>query len=642
VNVNVRFRRPKLDDSVHLIFPAGLILILLLTGLTLFIRIGSLPAGFLDAEAANGLLAREASGHGGALLSQAGSRSPLLAGLIALIGRPLGFDVLTARLGAALAGMGTALFTALWLRRVFGPVWGVIGGLILAGSFWFILFSRVALSPIAGALALSLLLWCLAEGLALGPRPEALIWYGGAGVAAGIGYLSDPTMRILPALLLIALASAALEHGVMMRHQEIVGLLLALLVGLVVAGPFIRHNVDTPTLLSFWTPTPGLAGTHVTTVHEALRNYGLALARLGWPVPASLGLNLPDVSLFGPFVLPWAIVGLAVALRHLRLRLVATALICGAVLFIPAAAITPVHPGRLLTLLPLLVALPVVGIRFLYQQAPSLRYRAALVALVAVMLAGNAGWSSWRYFHDWAGEPQTAIAFSAGTRDALDASASLPGTDTVYFSRGSYDDLQDYLAPNPTTGEHERIDFEGGEMLPIPVEGTGYLVSPDASPVAPPLLQAVGLSPLAELSRDGYDVYRIDQRARDQFPLSVPTDTFSDGTRFLGHQLSVGTGNTLQVVLAWEVPGDGQAHTIRVRLRPVDGAGRDQVVDVSFPGGLLDEPYVLLRLVTLQAPAPGTSADLSVALLDAGGKALAADGLDPDNYLFLNRYTFSR
>ena len=116
-----------------LIFPAAVGVILLLTGAALIYRLGSLPLGLLDAEAANGLLARDASGHGGAVLAHPGSRSALLAGLIALIGRPLGFDILSARLGAVLAGLGTILFTSLWLRRVFGSIWGIAGGLMLAG-----------------------------------------------------------------------------------------------------------------------------------------------------------------------------------------------------------------------------------------------------------------------------------------------------------------------------------------------------------------------------------------------------------------------------------------------------------------------------------------------------------------------------
>ena len=640
--MNVRFRRPKLDNVNHLIFPAGLVLILLLTGITLLIRLGSLPPGFLDAEAANGLLARAANGHGSALFADTGTRSPLLAGLIALIGRPLGFDIFSARLGAALAGIGTAVFTALWLRRAFGPVWGIVGGLILAGSFWFILFSRIALSPIAGALALSLLLWCLSEALERGVRTDAFIWYAGAGVAAGIGYISDPTMRIVPALLLILLISATHEHGVVIRHNEFAGLLLTILVGLVVAAPFIRHTLATPALLSFWTPTPGLPGISVTQWDGALRAYGLALAKLGWPVHASLGLNLPNSALLGPFVLPPAVVGLGVALRHLRNRLVTTTLLCGAVLLVPSAAITPVHPGRLLTLLPLLVALPVVGSRFLYRHAPSTRYRVAIVVLLVIMLAGNAGWSTWGYFNDWTGKPQTALAFSASVSDSLRFISTIPGDEPVLYSTVGYDNLRHYIAPTGMSGTHQRIDFNGAEMLPIPVNGSGYLVAPPATPVDPTLLQIANLTRLREMSSDQYGVYRVDQRARDQLPLSIPTTTFSDGIRFLGHQLSATTNDKLAVVIAWELPGDGIAHTLRVRLRPTDTVGQTQIVNVTLPGDLLDQPYDLLRLVTLNAVAPGTSADLSVSLLDANGKQLTAPGVDTDNYLFLNRYTFSR
>ncbi len=512
---------------------------------------------------------------------------------------------------------------------------------MLAGSFWLILFSRLALSPVAGALALAFLLWCLSEALERGARLDAFIWYGLAGMGAGLGYISDSTARILPAILLIALVSAAFEHRASLRHHEVVGLLFALLVGLAVAGPFIRHTLDTPTLLSFWTPTPGLPGTHLSSWQEAPRAFGSALARLGWPLSGALGLNLPDVALFGPFILPWAIVGLGVLVINLRRRLVTTLAVAGFVLLASAAAITPVHPGRLLTILPLLIALPVAGCRFLYQQSPSARYRMALIGLIVLMLAGNAGWSSWRYFGDWAGSDATALALSVSVSDSLSAVASLPGDDPVFYSAAGYDELRHYLAPTASSGTHRRIDFDGGEMLPFPAEGSGYVVAPAAVPVAPSLLQAAGLSRLDELSTDGYDVYRLDQRARDQLPLSIPTTTFSGNVRFLGHQLAPSDDGQLNVVVAWELPGDGSAHTLRVRLRPVDGAGETQIVDVTLPGDLLDHPYDLLRLVRLTAPATGTSADLSIALLDADGHPLTAPGVDSDNYLFLNRYTFS-
>jgi hypothetical protein len=147
---------------------------------------------------------------------------------------------------------------------------------------------------------------------------------------------------------------------------------------------------------------------------------------------------------------------------------------------------------------------------------------------------------------------------------------------------------------------------------------------------------------LPELSGTNYQIYRVDQRARDELPLAIPTTPFSDGTIFLGHQLTATADGKLSVVLAWQLPENANAHSLRLRLRPIDGSGPTQTVDASLPGNLLAQPYDLLRLVHLNAPANGVSADLSVQLLDAQGHPLTTSGLDPDGYLFLNRYTFNR
>jgi 4-amino-4-deoxy-L-arabinose transferase-like glycosyltransferase len=621
-----------------------MLVILLLAAVTFLYRLGSLPAGFLDAEAANGLLARAASGHGNLLFAETGGRSPLLAALIEVAGRPFSFDVLTARLGAALAGIGTALFSALWLRRVFGPIWGVAGGLIVAGSFWLLLFSRVALSPVSGAFALAVLLWLLVEARARGGRTEALVWYAAAGVFGGLGFLSSPVLRILPILLLLALGLAAWEQRRNLWQSEVIGLFVALLALLVTMGPFVRHAFDTPSLLGYWTPTAGLPGSTISTPGQLLRGYGLALARLGWPWHGALGLNLPHEPLLGPFVLPWALVGLVVALRNWRSRLVRTALIWGLLLLLPAASITTVHPGRLLDLLPLLVALPVAGMRFAAERAITRRARIGLVALVLLMLTGNAAWSNWRYFHDWVHADATAQAFSASVRDSLQAAGQLPGDEPVLYSTSGHDDLIGYLDPrDPESNEPQhRVDFDGGKFLPVPTAGAGYLIVPTATPVDPALLGVLGTKPLPELSTAEYQVYRVDQRARDQLPLAIPTTPFADGTVFLGHQLTATADGRLTIVLAWQLPKNHQLHSLRIRLRPVDKAGPTQTIDASLPGNLFEQSYNLLRIVHLDAPANGISADLSVQLLDASGRPLTAPGLDPDGFLFLNRYTFNR
>jgi 4-amino-4-deoxy-L-arabinose transferase-like glycosyltransferase len=621
-----------------------MLVILLLAAATFLYRLGSLPAGFLDAEAANGLLARAASGHGSLLFADAGSRSPVLAALIELAGRPFGFDVLTARLGAAIAGMGTALLSALWLRRFFGPGWGVAGGLIVAGSFWLLVFSRVALSPVSGAFAFAALLCLLVEARARGGRNAALVWYAAAGVAAGLGVMSSPVLRILPLLLLVALGLAAWEQRRNLRQSEVIGLFVTLLAASITIGPFVRHAFDTPSLLGFWTPTADLPGATISSPDQLLRGYGLALARLVWPWPGALGLNLPHEPLLGPFVLPWSLIGLVVAARNWRNRLVQTALVWGLLLLLPAATITTVHPGRLLDLLPLLVALPVAGMRFVADRAGTRVTRIGVITLVILMLAGNAAWSNWRYFHDWVRADATSQAISASVPDSLHAAAQLPGDEPVLYSNSGHDDLVRYLDPrDPASNkQRRRFDFDGGHFLPIPAAGAGYLVAPQTTPVDPALLAFLGTKPLPELSGTNYQIYRVDQRARDELPLAIPTTPFSDGTIFLGHQLTATADGKLSIVLAWQLPENANAHSLRLRLRPVAGSGPTQTVDASLPGNLLAQPYDLLRLVHLNAPANGVSADLSVQLLDAQGHPLTTSGLDPDGYLFLNRYTFNR
>jgi hypothetical protein len=178
-------------------------------------------------------------------------------------------------------------------------------------------------------------------------------------------------------------------------------------------------------------------------------------------------------------------------------------------------------------------------------------------------------------------------------------------------------------------------------LLPIPQSAAGYLVVPNATPVDPTLLQFFGTSVLPELDGPGFRVYRVDQRARDQLPLAIPTTPFADGTVFLGQQLTATAAGCLAVVLAWQLPFDDTVRSMRVRLRLVDGNGPTQIVDVPLPANLLDQPYDLLRLVTFNAPTSDVSADLSVELLGAEGNPIIGPGLDTDNFLFLNRYSFS-
>lgn len=601
---------------------------------TCLYRLADLPAGLLQAEAAHGLLARAATEDGPSLLNAAGDYSLVLSASIALAGRPLGFDIEAVRLGAALAATGTVILTSLWLRHVFGPGWGLVGGLIVAGSFWPLLFGRLALSPIAGAMMLAALLACLWEAIGRDGRTGNR-WYVAAGVVAWLGFVADPALRILPLLLFVACAVQVwnlrrltgrwwASPPPLWRTLAVFAILLS-----------VSLDPNETAHLWFWSPTPGLATSTVGNLANAMRGYGAALWRLVWFGSESRELNLPADPLFNLAIVAWAMPGLIVALRRIREPVIMAGLLWGALLLVPAAVLEPVHPGRLLPTMPLLVALPVAG---MYATVRTVQHTAMAPLVVPVLIiltvGGNLIWSSWHYFANWAEEQSTVAVMNADVVDALSAIDTLPATDMILFSTYDQPEILSYLQPEPS----RRQDFDGREALPIPLKQDGYLVMPQTTAVDPALLLV--FERVEPQQAGGVSIYRIDDRAREALPLSVPTTSFGQQLRFLGHVLEP-RRQELAVVVAFSLPGGGSAHRLSVQLRPVESAEPAQEVEVILPGELLNGPHVLLRLVSLEAPAPGTAADLLIRLQDAQGNLLSSSGLDPQGYLFLNRYTFS-
>lgn len=622
----------------------GLGLVVLVAALTRLLWLSHLPPGLLEAAAANGLLARDATGRGLALVRDVGDRSPLLAGLIALAGRLIGFGPLTPLLGSALAGIATAALTALWLRRPFGALWGVVGGLIVAGGFWPLLFDRTGLSPAAGAAALAALLWLLQEAIDR-PGPDALGWYALAGLAAGIGFSADPPLGIMPLLLVVAVAAVLWESrlGSPAASAATGGLVLTVLAALLTTMPFVVSQLRDPAHLAFWRATPGLPGHAAADAAQVLRDYGLSLVRLVWQGRTDPTLNLPGDPLLGWALAPWTLLGLALALRRARCPRVAAGLAWGALLLVPAALSDPGHPGRLLAALPLLVALPVAGMRAAANWSRRTRLVVPAAVLIVATLLGNAAWSGWRYFAVWAPSTATAAAFAAGETDSLLALTSLPPDQPVFYSTYGRPDLVRYLGPESPP----RVDFDGRYVLPLPVDEDAWLVLPRDTPVDPALLAVFNGLPPVTIATDAagherYRIYRIDQRVRARLPFGVPTTPYTDGTVFAGDRVIPVSANRVAVVLTWRLPAGAPAHRLRVRFRATGGAGAPAEAEIALPANTSSFPIDLLTLAALAPPVTGSPVDLSIALLDTSGHALTAPGVDDAGYLLVDRFQFQR
>ncbi|HUZ02083.1 MAG TPA: hypothetical protein VMU89_17185 [Thermomicrobiaceae bacterium] len=645
--MNVRAARAVQSPLARrLAYPAGLVVLLVLAAGSRLLRLDRLPTGLPDAAAANGVLARAIAGQGAAGPIVIGDRSLPLAALVALVGRVAGFGADAPGLGTALAGIASALLVGLWLRRAVGPAWGIAGGLALAGSFWPLLFDRIGLSPAMGAAALAALLCCLAEARVRPPQ-AALPWYALAGVAAAIGFAADATLRVMPALLVVVLIAAAWEarvpgRGARSTRGDLAGPTLMLVVALLAGLPFVLARWSDPALLAFWGVTPGTGGHLPAGALDALGGFGAALARLVWPGAVDPALNLPGDPLFAPWLAPWALLGLAVALRQLRRTEVAAALVWGLLLLVPAALSQPVGPARLVPALPLLIALPVLGMAAVVGRVRCWRGGASVaVALVVLTLIGNGAWTGWRYVGVWAPSPATADALGASVVEALQAVDRLPAGDPVEFSIVGHAGVVDYLGADQPT----RQDFDGSRVLPVPSDGDGWLVVPQATPVDPALLQLLNGIPPYAIGRDAsgrerYRVYRLDSRVRGRVPFSVPTTQFADGALFEGVQVYPGGKGSAAVVTAWQIPAGAGPPRVRVRLG-LSGT-RGTIAETTLPPTAPGRPTYLLALSVVTVPGTSDPVDLGVSLLDASGRPVAAPGLGTDGYLSAGTYRFSR
>lgn len=634
---------PIKDDRLpRLGFSAGMLLLLAAAGALRVVWLGDLPPGLPGAAAEHGLLARALveSGIPGAL-RDADAASVPLAALIAMAGRLTGFDVATPALGAALAGTATVGFTALWLRRAVGPVGGLAGGALLAGSFWSLLFGRLGLSPAVGAAGLAALLWLLLEAIRR-PLRLALPWYVLAGLAAAVAFAADPVLRVVPALLLVALGAALWRARRSESDRDVAwGLAISLLVATLAALPVVAGGGGAAGRLGFWSPTPGLPGDTVSGITETIHGYGSALSRIVWPGAPDTALNLPDAPLFDLWLVPWVLVGSVVAVRRVRRPLATVGLVWGALLLLPAALVDPDHPGRLLPALPLLTLLPVLGMRVAVERAHGRWRRVVMTGAAVATIAATVITGAWRYFAGWAADPATGWALDAGVVASLAAIRDLPPDGMVVYSTYGRDAVVRYLS-----GDAPRVDVDGRHLLLLPGDPAtgvrrGWLVVPAATPVDPHLMEIFAEIPPVEVAHapDGaelYRVYRIDERLGQHIPLSVPTIPWGDGIVFQGFRLTPLEGGRVTLVFAWALPAGSAAHTAAVQL-----AGESiSEARLALPATAPDQPMIALAMATLDIPGTSEPLDLRLALLDADGRPNAVPGADADGFLLLERYRF--
>jgi 4-amino-4-deoxy-L-arabinose transferase-like glycosyltransferase len=599
-----------------------------------------LPGGLADTEAAHGVLARQANDFGHRwLIDGAGELSSVLAAVIALVGAIRGFDPETPRIAAAVLGAASVLLTGLWIRREMGPIWGIAAATVLAGSFWHILFSRLALGPIVGVFALSALLWCLSEASHRSGRP-ALPWYALTGALTGLAFLSTPALRLLPvALIGIAVMSIyrwrAGDETVQPRNWIVALTAMLPVASLLVLGE--RQGIRT---LTPWEPTPGLPDAEraapLTITGELIATFrGLVL-----PGDAERGMNLPPDAYLSIVVIPWAVfgvLGLIAASNDDTLRDRFLAAGAGVIaILIGVSAVDAGHPGQLVILSPLLAGLTVYGFRAVLRWARLRTMRIALAALVATGIAGNAVWSADRYT-TWAETLETRTALNAGTVAALQAANRLGDGDPVFVSAAPSGELLSYVISTV-----ERYLVDGSSYVMFPESSGGYAVGSSDLPWHNHLEDLLAAAPPITLAREELNVsaFRLDDRIRQELPFTVPTVAYADDSVFQGHVLHVESEDRATLLLAWNLPANHQARFADLRLHPVDRQIEPAEVTATLRANPLDGRVYQVVVVEIAIPALGEATDLEIRLRGPDGNVIPTSNVDPDGYLFLNRYVF--
>src|SRR5882724_4139238 len=180
-----------------------LILILALAIVLRLYALGSIPHGFTNDEAQDGLSGRQAIEQGlRVFYPENNGREGLYINLTTPFLLLLGNTVFAIRLPSAIFGILTVWLTYLLGKRLFSRRVGLLGALFVATSTWHLFNSRLTSRANAAPMFLALTLYLMfltADRIRAG-RPylaSALL----AGVAYGLGFHTYTSFRLTPALI---------------------------------------------------------------------------------------------------------------------------------------------------------------------------------------------------------------------------------------------------------------------------------------------------------------------------------------------------------------------------------------------------------------------------------------------------------
>ena len=335
----------------------------------------------------------------------------LLAGSTTLTGRGL----MLWRLPSVWLSMLSLSMTTVLMRRLFGRRVALMTLGLMAVTFWAVWMGRtvghVALLPLAATFTL----YTFVRAFTARRQTYASLWFTIGGIALGLTQYVHVTAWTLPALFLAYILYRTLVNRSEIRQHRAniwYTLALAVVIDIPLAIYLIRYpGAREPVPI---TQQPGL----IAEVPERLVASLAALTLRGDMLPTH---NLPGRPVLGPVIGALLIVGIGVALARWRRPPYGFALLWLGIGPRPTAFL-PRRPDfeQMAVILPLVSALPALGLRALYQVARE-RFSgllrplslAALGALVAALIGVNALGTYRDYFIAWPAREDVQAAYGA-------------------------------------------------------------------------------------------------------------------------------------------------------------------------------------------------------------------------------------
>lgn len=586
---------------------ALLILCLLTAAILRLPDLANTPPGLHYDEAANAILAGDIGLRGDRPLfieSYTGKEVLffyLAGGLMRLVGE----SVFTLRLTAAYVGLLTVA-AAYWLGRelLADRRMALMATVLLAISFWHVLFSRLGFRAITEPLLQALAVAALFRGL----KREQWAWCVAGGVFLGLAAYTYLAVRVFPVVLLIALVPFLLNRARFPGRVAQIGLFG--LAALVVALPLLLYFYSHPQ--AFWVRISqvGPAGSTPNLLQTYLESLGMFFL-LGDPY---WRFNLPGRALFNWFWGGLLLVGwLTMLLRWRRWwydwqkAAVVLLLLTPFIMILPTSlAVNEIVPSNLraIGLIPFIFYLPAVGLVHLLEMladylrrpdlpAARLLQRLRLLqgyevnyALVAGLTLLLGGYTTGRaYFQTWA--TRTDLFYDADA-DLAATARYLDQQDTT--GRAIYVAALHYRHPTLAflSNKYDQVRWlPQSQALVFPAGTPALYLFPHNSPApdwATPFLPSPQPGPAGPDGQPLYTAYWLDNPP--ELAISQPVDaSFGQTITLLGYDVApAGAGTTLPLTLYWRVnaPPAG-ALTPFVHLEDTWGHRWSQVEPFGYP-----------------------------------------------------------